>query len=67
MEATIEKKITPRELEAEAQRLIAAGDMPGLEELLTVIGEIREKYRLKILDARAMGDNGAGFGAEGET
>jgi len=33
-----------RELEAEAQRLIDAGQMPSLEELLSVIAETRENY-----------------------
>jgi hypothetical protein len=39
------KKIKPSDLEAEAQRLIAAGQMPSLEELLGVMGEARKKYQ----------------------
>ena len=47
-----EKKIKPSDLEAEAQRLIDSGQMPSLEALLTVIAEMREKYRNQILSAR---------------
>jgi len=37
-------KIEPSELEREAQRPIREGKMPTLEDLLTVIAEVREKY-----------------------
>lgn len=40
-----EKKITPSDLKAEAQRLIAAGKMPPLEHLLGAVAETREKYK----------------------
>jgi len=39
-------------LRREAQRLVAAGEMPSLAELLSVVAEVREKYRPKILAAR---------------
>ena len=42
-------KIKPSELEAEAQRLIREGKMPTLEELLTVIAEVRKEYAPLIL------------------
>jgi len=46
------RKIKPSELEAEAQRLIDAGQMPSLERVLSVIAEVREKYAPLILAAR---------------
>ena len=46
------KRIKPCDLEREAQRLIDTGQMPSLQELLTAIGEVRNEYRDKILDAR---------------
>jgi hypothetical protein len=52
------KKIKPSDLEAEAQRLIATGQMPSFEELSAVIVEVREKYRDQILAARKMGEDG---------
>jgi len=45
------RKIKPSELEAEAQRLIDAGQMPSLEELLQAIAETREKYAPLILSS----------------
>jgi hypothetical protein len=48
----MEKKIKASELEAEAQHLIDSGQMPSLETLLTVIAEMRERYRDQILSAR---------------
>jgi hypothetical protein len=50
-----EPKLKPsdvRRLRREAERLIAAGEMPSLAELLSVVAEVREKYRPKILAAR---------------
>jgi hypothetical protein len=52
------KTIKPSELEAEAQRLIDAGRMPSLEELLQAVAETREKYRDQILAARREESNG---------
>jgi cytochrome c-type biogenesis protein CcmE len=46
------KKIKPSDLEREGQRLIEAGQMPTLQELLTAIAEVREEYRAKVLEAR---------------
>jgi len=40
-----DKKITPSDLRAEAQRLIAAGKMPKLEDLLGTVASVREKYK----------------------
>jgi hypothetical protein len=39
-------------LEREAEKLLREGRMPGLAELLSVIGETRRKYRPMILAAR---------------
>ena len=47
-----EPKLTFADLQAEAERLIATGEMPSLAELLSVVAEVREKYRPKILAAR---------------
>jgi len=46
------RKIKPSELEAEAHRLIREGQMPTLDELLTAIAELREKYAPLIVAAR---------------
>ena len=46
------KKIKRSELDREAQRLIESGQMPSLEQLLTAVAQVREKYREKILAAR---------------
>jgi hypothetical protein len=40
------------DLRAEARRLITAGEMPSLAELLSVVAEVRAKYRPQILAAR---------------
>jgi hypothetical protein len=48
----MEKKIKPSDLDREAQRLIDDGKMPSLEQLLTAVVQVREKYREKILAAR---------------
>ncbi len=50
-----EPKLKPsdvRRLRREAERLIAAGEMPSLAESLSAIAEVREEYRPKILAAR---------------
>jgi hypothetical protein len=50
-----EPKLKPsdvRRLRREAERLIAAGEMPSLAELLSVVAEVRAKYRPQILAAR---------------
>jgi len=46
-----ERLITPSDLCREAERLIAAREMPSLAELLSVIAQVRE-YRPQILPAR---------------
>lgn len=40
-----DKKITPSDLKNEAQRLVAAGKMPKLEDILGAVAEAREKYK----------------------
>jgi hypothetical protein len=47
----MEKKITPSDLRAEAQRLIEAGQMPSRETLLKAVAETRAKYVPLILVA----------------
>ena len=53
----MEKLIKPSDLRAEAQRLIAEGQMPDLGKLLGVVSSVREKYVPRIMEARenAMG------------
>jgi hypothetical protein len=41
-------KIKPSDLQAEAQQLLAAGKMPKLDDLLSVVAEAREKCADKI-------------------
>jgi len=48
---------TKADLEREAQRLIEAGQMPTLEELIKAISETREKYRPLIIAARKMDEH----------
>jgi hypothetical protein len=48
-----EELITPTDLRAEAQRLIAAGRMTTLDELLEAVAKAREKYHPQIIAARA--------------
>jgi len=43
------------DLRAEAQRLIAAGEMPTLAEVLEAVTEARKKYADQIRAARAQG------------
>jgi len=45
-------KITPSDLQAQAEKLIADGMMPDLDSLLDAVGQIRTKYQPKILEAR---------------
>jgi hypothetical protein len=50
-----EPKLEPSDLQRlqrEAERLIAAGEMPSLAEVLSVVSEVRAKYRPLILAAR---------------
>jgi hypothetical protein len=53
----MEKLIKPSDLRAEAQRLIAEGQMPDLGKLLGVVSSVRAKYVPRIIEARenAMG------------
>jgi hypothetical protein len=44
-----EPKIKPSDLDREAQRLIDSGQMPTLEQLLSAVAQVREKYRDQIL------------------
>jgi|KBSMisStaDraftv2_1062788.scaffolds.fasta_scaffold99422_3 hypothetical protein len=41
-------------MRAEAERLIAEGRMPPLDEVLAAVEETRKKYRQRILDARKL-------------
>ena len=41
-----------KKLQAEAESMVAAGEMPTLEELTAAILEVRREYRLQILRAR---------------
>ena len=50
------KKQGPTEMQAEVERLKAAGKLPQLHELLGAVAGTREKYRGKILDARKLGE-----------
>jgi len=47
-----ETKMGPTEMLAEVERVKAAGKFPTLEELLTVVAEVRQEYVPKILAAR---------------
>jgi hypothetical protein len=50
-----EPKLKPsdvRRLRREAERLNAAGEMPSLAELLSVVAKVRRKYADKIIAAR---------------
>lgn len=50
-----EPKLKPsdvRRLRREAERLLAAGEMPSLAELLAVVAEVRRKYADQIRAAR---------------
>ena len=47
-----EPKLGPSDFQKEVERLKAAGQMPSLERLLEVIGEIRKEYVPQILAAR---------------
>jgi len=46
------KTIKPSDLKREAERLIQAGEMPTLDELLDAVEAVRERYRTQILRAR---------------
>jgi hypothetical protein len=46
------KTIKASDLKREAERLIRAGEMPTLDELLDAVEAVRERYRAQILRAR---------------
>jgi vacuolar-type H+-ATPase subunit H len=53
-----EPKLNPsdvRRLRREAERLIAAGEMPSLQQVLEAVAEARKKYADQIRAARAEG------------
>jgi len=63
-----ERKVGPTDFQAEVERLHAAGKLPKLEDLLSVMGDIRKEYAPKILAARELPaeneqENGAGAAA----
>ena len=45
-------KIRVSDLRAEAQRLIATGKMPTLDQLLSVVADVRMKYAVEIKKAQ---------------
>ena len=47
-----DKLIKPSDLRAEAERLVAAGKMPPLEEVLKAVSSAREKYLPEIKKVR---------------
>jgi len=47
-------------MRVEAERLIAQGEMPPLEQVLAVIADVREEYRDRILAARNKPDGTGG-------
>jgi hypothetical protein len=50
----MEKKQGPTEMQAEVERLKAAGKLPQLHELLGAVADTRSKYRDAILDAQKL-------------
>ena len=54
----MDKKQGPTEMQAEIERLRAAGKLPELHEVLGVVADTRKKYAKQILDARK-GDKNA--------
>lgn len=46
------KKITVSDLRKQAEQLLRDGKMPRLEHELAAVTEAREKYAVKILEAR---------------
>lgn len=50
-----DKLITPSDLRREAQKLIAEGRMPKLENLLSAVAEARQVYGPKLKAARKLG------------
>jgi hypothetical protein len=49
------KNIKPSDLRAEAQKLIEAGKMPPLAQLLGAVAHVRTKYADRIRHAQAAG------------
>lgn len=47
-----QRLVTPADLRAEAQRLIAAGRMPSLDQLLETVATARKKHCPQIIAAR---------------
>jgi hypothetical protein len=47
-----EPKVTFADLQAEAERLIATGEMPSLQQVLEAVAETRREYADKIIAAR---------------
>ena len=46
------RKISVSELRMVSHAMVANGTMPALDDVLKIIFEVREKYQLKILEAR---------------
>lgn len=47
--------LTQAQLKAEAERMIAAGEMPSLAQVLRAINETREEFHDKIVESRKKG------------
>jgi hypothetical protein len=56
-----EPKLGPSDFQNEVERLKAEQKMPTLEQLLEVIGEVRQEYRPKMLAARKKTSAGSKF------
>lgn len=50
--AMAEKKITPTELQAQAEQLLKEGKMPNAKALLEAVAKVRKKYGPAIEKAR---------------
>ena len=53
------EKLGPTQFEAEIERLKSAGKLPSLEDVLGAVGNTREQYRDRILQARNQGEDDA--------
>jgi hypothetical protein len=54
--AMSEPRLGPSDFKAEIERMIRAGTMPSLEEVLNAVSEARDKFAEKILEARKLGE-----------
>ena len=54
--AMSELRLGPSDFKAEIERMIRAGTIPSLEEVLNAVSEARDKFAEKILEARKLGE-----------